>query len=219
MAKSLYITSGYSTITKGDSIMADITDNGKKALRLIFTDYLADYNSYNLKDKLGLSNAGSLKLLRSLHEKGFLMDRKMGNAIFYKANASNEYVLKLMELILMENESASPYVKGWMVELQAFSQLTDAILLFGSLLKKGKNAHDVDVCFILKDAKDYQKLQRKIDDLNKKGRLKVHPLYLTKNDLLEKLKQKDPPLIDMVRSCVVVSGGELFVEVVAHAQK
>ena len=199
--------------------MEEIKDKGKKALRLIFTDYLADYNSYNLKDKLGLSNAGSLKLLRSLHEKGFLMDRKMGNAIFYKANISNEYVLKLMELILMENESASPYVKGWMVELQSLSSLSDAILLFGSLLRKGKEAHDVDVCFILKDTKYYQKMQRKIDDFNKKGRLRVHPLYLTKDDLIEKLKQKDPPIMDMVKSCIVVSGGELFVEVVAHAQK
>lgn len=198
--------------------MADITNNGKKALRLIFTDYLADYNSYNLKDKIELSNAGSLKLLRSLHEKGFLMDRKMGNAIFYKANVSNEYVLKLLELILMENESASPYVRGWMAELQAFSS-SEAILLFGSLLKKGKDAHDVDVCFILKEAKDYQTMQRKIDDLNKKGGLKVHPLYLTKKEMVEKLKQKDPPIVDMVRSCIVVSGGELFVEVVAHAQK
>lgn len=199
--------------------MADITDNGKKALRLIFTDYSTDYNSYNLKGKLGLSNAGSLKLLRSLHEKGFLVSKKMGNAIFYKANISNEYVLKLMELILMENESASPYIKGWMVELQSFSPLSDAILIFGSLLRKGKDAHDIDVCFILKDAKDYQKMQRKIDGLNKKGRLRLHPLYLTKSEMIEKLKQKDPPIMDMVKSCIVVSGGELFVEVVAHAQK
>ena len=105
------------------------------------------------------------------------------------------------------------------MELQSFSPLSDAILLFGSLLGKGKDAHDVDVCFILKDAEDYQKMHRKIDDLNKKGRFRVHPLYLTKDDLIEKLKQKDPPIMDMVKSCIVVSGGELFVEVVAHAQK
>ena len=199
--------------------MADITNNGKKALRLIFTDYLADYNSYNIREKIGLSNAGSLKLLRRLEEKGFLVSKKMGNAIYYKANIGNEYVLKLMELILMENEGASAYVKGWMVELESFSPLTKAILLFGSLLKKGKEAHDVDVCFILKDAEDYQKIQNKIDEMNKNARLRIHPLYLIQKDIGEKLKQKDPPIIDMVRSCIVVSGGELFVEVVAHAQK
>src|SRR3989338_477205 len=199
--------------------MADITNNGKKALRLIFTDYLADYNSYNIRGKIGLSNAGSLKLLRRLEEKGFLVSKKMGNAIYYKANIGNEYVLKLMELILMENEGASAYVKGWMVELESFSPLTKAILLFGSLLKKGKDAHDVDVCFILKDAEDYQKIQNKIDEMNKNTRLRIHPLYLIQKDIGEKLKQKDPPIIDMVRSCIVVAGGELVVEVGAHAQK
>ena len=45
------------------------------------------------------------------------------------------------------------------------------------------------------------------------------PLYLTKDDMIEKLKQKNPPIVDMVKSCIVVSGGELFVEVVTHAQK
>ena len=148
--------------------MVEVTDNGEKALKLIFTDFLMSYNSYNLKDKLGLSNAGSLKLLRKLKERNLLISEKMGNAIFYKLNLNNNYLLKLLELIFMEHGGLSSYTKGWIEELKAFIPLTKAIILFGSVLKKDGNARDVDVCFVLRDAADYNKIQSLGRKLNEK---------------------------------------------------
>ncbi|MCH8003648.1 MAG: hypothetical protein IH934_03365 [Nanoarchaeota archaeon] len=198
--------------------MVEISENGKKALKIIFTDFLTNYNSYNIKDKIGISDVGSLKLLRNLKEKNILVSEKMGNAIFYKANLKNKYVLKLLELIFLDHSNSSIFVKGWIHDLRSFSQTTKAIFLFGSILRKGKNARDVDVCFILKSPKDYSKLQNKVNEMNKKSRLKIHPLYLTEKDFEEKLREKDKPLIDMVKNCVVVHGENLFVEVVKNVQ-
>jgi len=198
--------------------MADVSENGKKALKIIFTDFLTDYNSYNIKDKVGVSDVGSLKLLRNLKEKNILMSKKMGNAIFYKMNLKNDYALKLLELIFLDHSNLSIFVKGWIYDLRKFNPLTKAILIFGSVLRKGKNAGDIDVCFILKNHKDYAKLQSKVDEINKKNRLKIHPLYLNKKDFEEKLREKDKPLIDMVKNCIVVHGEELFVEVLKNAQ-
>ncbi len=198
--------------------MADISKNGKKALKIIFTDFLNNYNSYNIAKKIGISDVGSLKLLRSLKEKNLLVSEKMGNAIFYKINLENEYVLKLLELIFMDYSDLSSFVKGWIQDLRLFSTITKAILLFGSILRKEKNARDVDVCFVLKNPKDYSKLQSKVDMLNKKSRLKIHPLYLAEKDFEQKLKEKDKPLADTVKNCLVVHGQELFVEVLKNVQ-
>ena len=198
--------------------MVEITENGKMALKLIFTDFLADYNSYNIRGKIGLSNAGSLKLLRSLKEKGFLAGREMGNAIFYRPNLKNEYLIKLLELIFLDYNNLSGFVKGWIYDLRPFVSFTKAIFLFGSVLKKGKEAGDVDVCFILKSPEDYLELQHKLSEINKKSRLKLHPLYLTEKEFEKKLKEKDKPLVEMVKSCVVIHGQELFVEVLKNVQ-
>ena len=54
--------------------------------------------------------------------------------------------------------------------------------------------------------------------MNKKNRLKMHPLYLTKKDFKEKLKEKDKPLVDLVKNCVVVHGEDLFVEALKNVQ-
>lgn len=198
--------------------MVEITENGKMALKLIFTDFLTNYNSYNIKDKIGLSNAGSLKLLRSLSEKGLLVSEKIGNAIFYRPNFKNEYLLKLLELILLDHSNLSSFVKGWVYDLKSFVPLTKGIFLFGSILKKDKAAKDVDVCFILKHPDDYSEVQLKVAQLNSKSRLKIHPLYLTQKDFEKKLKERDKPLLEMVKTCVVVHNQELFVDVLKNAK-
>ena len=111
--------------------MVEITENGKMALKLIFTDFLTHYNSYNIKERLGLSNAGSLKLLRSLHDKNLLTSEKMGNAIFYKPNLESSYLIKLLELIFLDYSNLSSFVKGCIYDLNSLSPHTKAILLFG----------------------------------------------------------------------------------------
>ena len=198
--------------------MVEISDNGKKALRIIFSDFLASYNSYSIKEKLGISGVGSLKLLRSLKDKNLLTSEKMGNAIFYKPSLNNEYALKLLELIYSDHSSLSSFVKGWVYDLRSFAKDAKAVFLFGSLLTKEKNAGDVDVCFILNSAKDYSKLQSGVAKMNLKNRLKIHPLYLTEVEFEKKLREKDAPLIDMVRTCMVVHGQELFVGVLKNVQ-
>ncbi|HLD97263.1 MAG TPA: hypothetical protein VI934_02880, partial [Candidatus Nanoarchaeia archaeon] len=102
--------------------------------------------------------------------------------------------------------------------LRSFIPDTKAIFLFGSILTKEKSAGDVDVCFILRDAKDYGKLQSGVGEMNRKNRLKIHPLYLTEGEFEKKLKEKDKPLIDAVRTCVVAHGQELFVRVLKNVQ-
>ncbi len=198
--------------------MVEVTENGKRALKLIFTDFLTNYNSYNIKGKLGLSNAGSLKLLRSLGEKNLLISKKMGNAIFYKPDIENDYLVKLLELIFIDHSNTSSFVKGWIYDLQSLAPYTKAILLFGSILRKGKEAKDVDVCIILKKNEDYKLLEGMAKEMNGQNRLKVHPLYLTEKDFEKKLKEKDKPLLEIVKSCIVVHGHELFVKVLKNVQ-
>ncbi len=198
--------------------MVEVTENGKLALKLIFTDFLTNYNSYNIKDKIGLSNAGSLKLLRSLRKKNLLISEKMGNAIFYKPNLENSYLIKLLELIFLDHSNLSSFVKGWIYDLNSLAPYTKAILLFGSILRKGKEARDVDVCLMLKKSEDYRLLQGMIKEMNGQNRLKIDPLYLTEKDFEKKLIEKDRPLREMVKSCIVVHGYELFVKVVKNVQ-
>ena len=117
----------------------------------------------------------------------------------------------------MENDYSN-YVKGWILDLGIFSNMTKSILLFGSVLKKGKKAGDIDVGFILKNSANYKKIQKKVNDINKNNRMKIHPLYMTEKNFEDKLKNKDKPIIEIVSSCAVIHGVELFVKVIKNVQ-
>lgn len=199
--------------------MAALTDNAKRALRIIFTDFTAHYNAYSLKDKLGMSDVGTLKLLRSLHQKDLLLSERMGNAIFYKIKTENGYAKKLLELILMENLHLSNFLKGWLKDLNACSPPAKAIILFGSILHKEKEAKDADIGFILKNAEDYQKIKEKVRQLEKASSIPIHPLYLTVKEFAEQLRKKDKPLVEIVKTGIFVKGVELIVEVLSDAQE
>jgi len=197
--------------------MVEVNETAKSALKIIFSDFLTSYNSNNIKEKLGISQVGSLKLLRSLKEKNLLVSEKMGKAIFYKPNLGNDYLLKLLELAYSDYSNLSPFVRGWLHDLRLFDNV-QAVFLFGSILTKGKNARDIDVCFILNEAKDYSRINQKIGEMNQKNRLKIHPLFLTEEDFRKKLSEKDAPLVGMAKTCIVVQGQELFVEVLKDVQ-
>ena len=199
--------------------MASNHKNIEKALKILFTDYLHSYNAFNLKEHLAMSDVGSLKLLRRLKQQNIVTSKNMGNAIFYRPNLERMYVLKLLELIFLDHSYLSNYVKGWIEELKVFIPKTKALLLYGSILTKDKKAADVDVCFILKDAEDYQEIQKEVNKINIRNRLKIHSLYLTPQEFEKKLIGQDAVTLNLIKTCIVIHGVELFVKTIAKVQK
>ena len=198
--------------------MINVSNNGKKALKILFSDFLTDYNAGSISSTLGISAVGSLKLLRNLKEQGLVRSRRMGKALFYRCNLGNRLLLKFMELFYLDHSSWSSFVRGWIVELQQFEKVAEVTLLYGSLLIKGKKANDIDACFILKKASDYRKADAKVKSLNSRNRQAIHPLYLTMADFRQKLRSRDPVIISIVKTCVVVGGVETFVKEVRNVQ-
>lgn len=196
--------------------MIEINRTEKRILKTIFTDYTMAYNSFNIKDEIGVTVAYINRALKRLSEKKILLGDKKGNATFYKPRLDNPYVIKLLELIFTDNSDQSNYVKGWIQNLQQFNSEVKVLLIFGSILTKGKNARDVDVCFVLKSYNNYGKVEQKIKELNKIHKLKIHPFHITEKDFIRKLKESDKPLINMVRNCAVVHGQETFVRIVKN---
>jgi len=211
--KRLY-TKSITTYTKSISKMIEINGTEKRILKTIFIDYTIAYNSFNIKDKIGVTVAYINRALKRLSEKKILLGDKKGNATFYKPRLDNPYVIKLLELIFTDNSDQSNYVKGWIQNLQQFNSEVKALFIFGSILTKGKNARDVDVCFVLKSYNNYGKVEQRIKELNKIHKLKIHPLHITEEDFIRKLKESNKPLINMVKNCVVVHGQETFVRIV-----
>lgn len=201
--------------------MIETNANAKRVLKILFTDYRIDYNSHNLSKKLGISQVATYKILKQLVKQGLLFTKKLGNANFYKPNLESSYFLKLMEIILLDSTDYPSIAQGTIIQLREhFEELTESLWLFGSMLRKGRDAKDIDVCFVVKNPeKDYKKIEDKIKETSHLfSSKKIHALYMTEDAIEKNLLEHDPALSEIVRSCVVVNGSESFVRVIKNVQ-
>lgn len=196
--------------------MIEISANAKKAMKILFSDYLESYNANNISSKIGTTPMGAKKIFKGLLDKDIVIKQSRTYANIFKINVDSKLTRKLLEFIYSDYSDCSAYVKGWVESLHSFDSL--ATILFGSLLSKEKKASDVDVCLVI-DSKDIPRIQKQKKELERLVDKPIHLLLLTKDAFIEKLKNKDPVLISLVKNAVVVNGEQFFVEVLANVQK
>jgi predicted transcriptional regulator len=180
----------------------DITGNEMRFVLSVLKSPEAEYNASTMARHLGISPMGALKIARRLEKEGILVSRKLGKARFYGLNIGSSYVGQYVKFLLRrESERASPYVKAWISDIKRIKN-ADAALLFGSVLKKHREAKDIDVVFITSQRK-FPGLKKEVEALNQVTIQKVHPIYQTEKDIKENIKKGDRPLLSALKGLVV----------------
>lgn len=188
------------------------TNNEMRAILEIAKSLDKDYNANSLSKVLGITSMGTLKILKKLEKEGILKSNQMGNAFFYRVDFNNEYTQDYIKFLFKnEAEFSNPYIKRWIRELRKISK-ADIIIIFGSVLKKGEDAKDIDVLFIV-EKKSFDFLKFEIERINKINEKKIHPIYQTFSDLKSNLIKKDKIIINAMKG-VVVKGGDKFIDLI-----
>lgn len=189
--------------------MNDITNNEMHFVLSIFKNPESEYNANSISKLIGLSSMGSLKIAKRLEKESILVSRELGKAKFYRLNVSNEYVREYVKFLLKrEAEQAHPYVKVWIRELKKLES-ADAAILFGSVLRKYREAGDIDAVLIT-DEKRFAKLKREVEEVNNINVKKLHPVYQSKEDFSRNIKKGDKVLLNALKGIVVFGEDLLF---------
>jgi len=192
--------------------MKDITNNEMLFVLLIFKSPETEYNSNSIAKQIGISSMGALKIAKKLEKEGILSFKEMGKAKFYKLNFGSDYVNQYLKFLLKrESEQASAYIKRWINEIKKIKNAYSAVL-FGSVLKKEKEANDIDVLLIT-DGKKFSKLKKEIEEINIINIKKLHPVYQTKEDIINNIKKNDKPLLNAMKG-IVVFGEDTILELI-----
>jgi len=186
----------------------DITKNEMLFILSIFKSPEVDYNANNIAKKLGLTSMGALKIARRLEKEEIILSKELGKARFYKINFDNDYAIQYIKFLLKrEAEQSNPYLKMWISDVKKI-KYADAAMLYGSVLRKYKEANDIDVLLVT-DKKRFPKLEKEIESINNINVKKIHPMYQTKEDIKENIKKRDKPLLNAIKGIAVF--GEDFI--------
>ena len=191
--------------------MRGITNNEMLFVLSIFKSPELEYNANSIAKLMGISSMGALKIAKRLEKENIIVSRELGKAKFYKLNLDNDYVREYVKFLLKrEVEQAHPYVKVWIDEVKKLKS-ADAAILFGSVLRKYREARDVDVVLIT-NKKRFSKLKKEIEELDEVNVKRLHPVFQVKEDFMKNIKKGDKALFNAIKG-IVVFGEDMVIEV------
>ena len=167
-----------------------------------------EYNANNIAKFMEISSMGALKIAKNLEKEGILSSRNIGRARIYKINF-NDYSRKYIKFLLKrEVERASPYIKMWARELEKIKS-ADAVILFGSVLRKEKEAGDIDALIIV-NKKNFNKVKKEVENINQLNEKKIHPLYQTIEDLEKHIREKDKIVLSAIKGIFILGDNKIL---------
>lgn len=190
--------------------MKDITNNEMVFVLTIFKSPETQYNANSISKIIGISRMGALKIAKRLEKENIIISKEMGKAKYYGLNFSNDYVKQYVRFLLKrEAEQAHPYIRVWADEVKKLKS-ADAAMLFGSVLRKYKEAKDIDAVLVT-DKKRFPKLKKEIEEIDGLNVKRLHPVYQTKEDFINNIKKSDKALLDAIKG-IVVFGEDIIVD-------
>jgi len=192
--------------------MKNITNNEMLFVLTLFKNPNREYNASNIAKHMGISPMGALKIAKRLEKENILISKKLGKAVFYRLNTENNYTEQYIKFLLKrECELSNLYTKIWINEIKKIKN-SDSAILFGSLLKKYKEAGDIDVLFIT-NKENFSKLKKEIEEINLINIKKIHPIYQTKEDFKNNILKNDKIILNAMKG-IIVFGEDLIVKLI-----
>ena len=183
--------------------MKEITNNEVLFVLSIFKNPELEYNANSIAKQIRISSMGALKIAKRLEKENIIKSKELGKARFYRLNLNNDYVSQYVKFLLKrEAEQTHPYVKVWIDEIKKLKN-ADAAVLFGSVLRKHKEARDIDVLLIVDNKKRFRKLDKEIEEVNLVNLKRLHPMYQSEEDFKRNIKKEDKPLLSAIKGIVV----------------
>jgi len=191
------------------------TELKKEIVLKLFKDIYSEYNPSSLSKQINRTREGTFKSLKELEENNIVKGKNFGKARFYNLEINDEFVLKNIELLLMEE--SRPF-KRWKQELKELSKHVKIMVLFGSSINNEENAKDIDLLLVF-DRKYNFEIEQIIKEKNKILIKKIHPLKQTIKDFEKNIINKDKVILDLIKKGVVLFGVEKYVGVIKNVSR
>jgi len=176
----------------------------QEIIKILFKDFLNDYNSRSISKPVGISHVGAFKILKKLEKREIVISRQIGRAIIYKINMQNPVALREVEMILTIEAQNN---KKWVEEFSKIKKNARFVVLFGSILRNEREAKDIDI-LIAGEGDRFNYIKKEINDKNLILNKKIHPVYQTIADFKIDVNRKNKVIIDAIKTGIVLFGQE-----------
>lgn len=193
-----------------------LTQNEKKALRLLAASLNEDYSINEIAKRCGITPNGAYKLLIKLEREGILKKKPIANIISYKLNLENEKAGLMLELAFV-HDSLEGRIKLRAEDLEPLKAVTKACILFGSYITSKQKPGDIDIMFVL-DKSQFPEYKKKLSTVKDIMPVKMQDVVQTEEDLRQNLKKGDIIVKEALQKGIVLWGYEIIRKAVKNAE-
>ncbi len=176
----------------------------QEIIKTLFKDFLTPYNSRNMSKVVGISHAGTFKILKKLEKKEIVKAKKIGQAVIYSLDIENPLTQREIEMALTIEAQNN---KKWIEEFKQLKNKMHFAILFGSILHREKSARDIDL-LVVADKKMFKDIKKIINQKNTILLKKIHLILQEKKDFEKDIQNQNKTLIEIIKTGVVLFGQE-----------
>jgi len=182
---------------------------GKKShvaiLRYLYTSETEGYCLDDITKSIGQSCGTIYPALQELLETRIITQKKIGKSKIYTLNTHHVLYSKIKELIQLEKESLKKIAQEFVSQIP--KKYIDSIVLFGSVARGSfTEKSDIDLLIIYNNKQVKDDVYPIIDHFITTHDIHVIPIFLTNQEVKEKLKQFDSFIITLMDEGKVLYG-------------
>lgn len=190
-----------------------------KILIVLLKQFSIDWTISSLASEINLSRVGTWKVLKKLEQDKFVILKSIGqgktNVMSIKLNWENLVLEKKLSLILAEE---SLKYQRWLNNFEELRNITYFTLIYGSILHSPKEANDIDILEVISNKKEFIKIEKVIQRVQKTQIKKIHSESFTKEEFRIEIKKPNKIFIDAIKKGVILFEQENFVKFIREVQ-
>ena len=185
----------------------------EKVFLMLLKEPFIKHNVTSLAGALNITRQGLWKTLNKLAENKLIILEKIGDttksAVNIKIQWKNPITIKTLSLLLTRE---SLEYERWRVNFAEIENYASFVILFGSILYNSNEAEDIDILAIVRNDKNFKKIEDITLKIQKTQAKKIHLMALTDKEFKEELKKQNKAYIDALKKGVVLFGQDYFLK-------
>ena len=152
-------------------------------------------------------------MLKRFEEEQLTTAKKFSHSTIHKPRLEEEYTRQLITFLLADEANNH---KRWKEEFKDLNHDGRIIMIYGSILHNYQKAADIDIMIATNDNDNPTKIKEDIRKIEQQLPKKIHPIILTKEDLLLNIQQEQEAIVNIIKTAIVLYGQNDYVEVIKH---
>lgn len=191
-----------------------------KILKTLLKQFTINWTITALAEELKASRVGIWKTLKKLDAEKSIFLTPVGkgktSTINIHLNWENPLLEKKLSLILTEEALKN---QRWINTFEELENKTDFLIIYGSILHSPKEANDIDILEVISNKKNFQKIEKILQKIQKTQIKKIHSENLTKKEFKNEIKKQNRIFIDAIKKGIILFGQEKFIKFIKDLSK